>query len=169
MSLVESAKWQGTSQELATAAKYFSMSPWQFLVILGIGVSGLLAFVNTYNAIFGVNKDLQACKQTGDLAKKLHVEFAILIIISILAIIFGLILSWLLRNSAKSYRTITWGIIIAGVFGIIYAISIKLSGTGLSNVIGVGLSWTVFIGFLIAGYLMSQKKPEIVTIKMKAD
>ena len=150
--------WKGTSEELQTAKKYFSgMTSWQILVIFGIAISGLATFVNTYDAASGINAQIQTCMQTGTLQQQLNTEFIVLIVLSCVAIVLGIILAWFMRNAVNSRRVMTLGVIIAGICGILYAISIKLSSSTMSSVLKAGLSWTVFIGFLVAGYFISSK------------
>ena len=166
--IVEAGRWKGYNKELAIAARYFSMSPWQILVILGIGISGLTTFVTTYDAITNINAQIQTCTRSDPLRRQLNIQFIVLLILAILAILIGIILAWLLRNATNTRRIMTLGIIVAGIFGIIYAISIKLANSTLSSVLKAGLSWTVFIGFLIAGYFVSRKNPLVKPIVVES-
>lgn len=140
--------------ELAAASRYLFTSPWQYLVILAIALSGLAAFVNTYNIITGIDKNLKACATTDPLRSELRLQFIIMIILSVLAVVFGIVMAFMLRHGENQRRILTMGIIFVGIFGIIYATSIRLSSSNMSNVLKVGISWTTFFAFLIIGYFM---------------
>ena len=146
--------FQPAKAELAVAYKYLFTSPWQYIVILAIALSGLAAFVNTYNTITGIDKNLKACTATDPLRSELKLQFIIMIILSVLAVVFGVIMAVMLRHGKDQKRVLTMGIIFVGIFGIIYATSIKLSSSNMSSVLKVGVSWTTFFAFLILGYFM---------------
>ena len=139
--------------EKENITKYFSLNSWQFLVVLGIAISGLAAFVNTYDAWSGINSKIQTCAQSDALQKELNTQFIIIMVISCLAIVLGIILFWLFRNQKNQRRLVTMGITTTGIFGIIYALSIKFQNA--TNKIKLGISWTSFIGFLILGFFIS--------------
>lgn len=153
------AKWLGFQNELSIAKNYFAgFTTWQVIAIMGIAISGLMTFVNTFDAITKINQKVQTCTQSADIKKAYNDQFITLIVISCLAIVVGIIVAWLLRGSVTPRKVITMGIIFSGVFGILYAVSIKLQNSTMNSVLKAGGSWVIFVGFLIWGYLMGRQK-----------
>jgi hypothetical protein len=147
-------------ESLSQLKNYFKMSAWQYVVILGIAISGLATFINTYNAFSRINENLEgcihACPQSLEIYQSLQTQFIIILILSIVAILFGILLFWLLRKAENQRRIITLGIITAGIFGIFYAISIRFNS--LATGFKVAISWAAFIAFLILGFLIGKGK-----------
>lgn len=132
---------------------FYGMNNWQFMVVLGIAISGLASFVNTYDAWSGINSQTQSCTQSSTLQKDLNIQFIVLIVLSCVAIILGILLAWVFRSQQNQRRLVTLGITTAGIFGILYALSIKFQNA--SNKIKLWTSWVCFAGFLIIGFLIS--------------
>lgn len=141
------------TEELGNVKRLISLSGWQYIVILGIAVSGLAAFINTYEAIAGTNDTLKACTESETYKKQINTEFIVLLILSILAILIGAVLAWALRNQGNQRNLITLGIMTVGFFGIIYAISLKFQN--VTSKIKLGISWISFLAFIILGFFMS--------------
>lgn len=157
----ERVKWHGREKELDIAQRYFKgFRTWKIVAILGIAISALATFINTYDAITNINSQIQVCTQSESLKRELNKQFIVLIVFSCLAIIFGIIIAWLLRHSTNPMRIITMGIIFGGVFGILYAISIRLQSSTMSSVLKAGISWSFFIGFIIWGFIMGRNTGE---------
>lgn len=149
-------KWQGSEKEKKFAKNFFTLNNWQYLVILGIAISGLAAFINTYDAISGINKKTQICAQSSLLQKELNTQFIVLIVLSCFAIVLGIILAWIFRSGTNQRKIVTLGIMTVGIFGIIYALAIKFYQFSISAKLGI--SWVAFLGFLILGYFISSGK-----------
>lgn len=135
--------------------KFMTLNMWQYLVIIGIAVSGITAFVTIYNAASNVNDYYASCESNTNLKKSLNVKFGIMLSISVLIILFGILLAWFFRAKPNPRRILTLGIITIGLFGFLYAFSIKLQ----SVVDWVKLAASIFtlIGFLILGWYLSTK------------
>lgn len=143
------------SEETTSLGKLFTLTNWQYVVILGIAISGLAAFVNTYNAISNIDKNLQKCAETDALKKELKTQFIVILVLSILAVILGMLLAWFFRHSDNQRKVLTLGITTTGIFGILYAISMKLRN--VTNKIKLGISWVSFVGFIILGFFISSE------------
>jgi len=141
-------------EEKANLASLFTLNKWQLIVILGIAISGLAAFVNTYNALSGINTLTNTCYNQDVLKRKFNTQFIVTLVLGIVALVVGLLLSWLFRKSS-GLRLATLGLGIAGIFGIIYAISVKFSGA--NNALKLGVSWTAFVVFILFGFLVANQ------------
>ncbi len=91
--LTERLKPGSYSVEKANVSRYFTLNAWQYLVILGIAVSGLAAFATTYDAITGIDTKMEVCEQTGDLKHQLNIKFIVILVLSCLAVLFGIIMA----------------------------------------------------------------------------
>lgn len=126
---------------------------WQVLVIFGIAISGISAFMNTYDYVTSVNSQLATCVQSAALKEEINKEFIWLLVLSCLAVVLGSLAAWFLRKSNNQRSVFTFGFILTGIFGILYALSIKYQHIGSG--IKMGLSWTSFLGFLVLGFFVS--------------
>lgn len=145
--------------EKENISKYFNITSWQGIVIIGIAISGIASFVNTYNAWSGINIELEKCSQTSELKKKLYIQFIVIMVLSSLAIVLGIVLAWLFRTSENPRKILTFGIITLGILGIVYALATKFQNT--SNSIKLTISWASFIGFIILGFFVSKNQNSI--------
>lgn len=159
-----SKSWKDMFSNLEAEAgyvkKYFTLSTWHFLVIIGIAISGLAAFVYTYEAISDINSNIQSClkncPQSDDIKRQQNIQFSVILILSICAILLGLLMAWFFRAKDNQRRLVTLGILTIGIFGVIYALAIKFQTA--SNTIKLFSSWFVFIFFIILGWYLSTKK-----------
>ena len=156
ITITESLKPGSFDEESGHFKRLFTLSNWQYVVILGIAISGLAAFVNTYDAWSGINAKLAACTQDPVLKKELNTQFIVILVLSCLAVLLGIILAWIFRSKLNQRKIITLGITTAGVLGILYALSIKFQNT--TNAAKLGVSWVSFLAFLILGYFISSNK-----------
>lgn len=154
-SITQSLKPTSLSEETANIKRLFSFSKWQIFVLFGIAISGLAAFVNTYDAWSGITTQLQSCTSSSNIQSELNTQFIVIIVLSCVAIVLGLFLAWLFRGHANQRRLITLGITLAGFFGIVYALSVKFQNA--TNKVRLTVSWLSFIGFLIWGYFISNR------------
>lgn len=148
-------KPKSMKEETKALKKYFRLDVWHYLIIIGIAVSGLAAFINTYNAISDIDKNMKACAQTYTLQKEFNTQFIVLLVLSFFSVLLGLILTWFFRNQENQRRLITLGIMTVGIFGILYALTIKFQTA--SNTIKLFASWITFLGFLVLGFFLSTK------------
>ena len=132
----------------------FLPSKWQFFIILGVAVSGIAAFINTYDAIAKIDSKLANCAESAALANTLKIRFIIMLVLSCLAIIIGIVLSWVLRNNPK--LILTFGLITTGLLGIIYAVVTKYNKAEMG--VKLGISWISLLAFVILGYLLDSGK-----------
>ncbi|MEM3062876.1 MAG: hypothetical protein QW303_04965, partial [Nitrososphaerota archaeon] len=135
-----------------------SMTSWQYLVILGIAITGLASFINTYNAFSDINIHTEKCYQEEPLNREIHIQFVVVLVLSILSLVLGITLAILLRHAKNQRRIVTLGIITVGIFGIIYSLSLKFYT--FSGWTKVGISWASFIAFLVLGFFISIETSE---------
>ena len=125
------------------------LSPWKYLIILGIGITGLTTYATTYNAIAASKNE--PCPLSEELQKKYQTRFIVTIVLSIVAIILGILLAYFFRTN--SYAFLTLGLTTAGIFGLSYALISKFA-QGVSLPVQTGISWGAFIIFVIAGFMI---------------
>lgn len=142
-------------EETGNMKRYFDLSPWHYLIILGVAVSGMAALINTYNAVSGFNDKVKGCTQTKSVKSAINTKFIILLVISIFIVIFGFVLAWFLRGQDNQRRLLTLGLMTAGIFGILYSLSIKFDD--VSNNFKLWASWIVFLGFILLGFFLSTR------------
>ena len=139
--------------------KNYSLSDKQLIAMVALAVSAYAAFVSIYNSASGITSDIAQCEQLNiALAKKRQVQFIVIIIISCIAIVLGIFLSFLMRKSNWLFLPIA--ISLTGLLGLIYSIGIKAN-----NKVQMGLSITLFVFFLIYGIAVgigSNNKPTII-------
>lgn len=127
------------------ALKGYSLTTKQILAILGLGISAYAAFVAIYNSASGIQNDIAAAETSNtNFARKRSTQFIVMIIISCIAIVLGLIISYVLRKS--SWIILPLALSLMGVLALVYSIGIKTS-----DKVQLGLSITLFIIFLIFG------------------
>ncbi len=134
-------------------SRYFSLNWWQLIVVAGIAISGIAAIANTYDAITGVDKDIEGCENVSNLRKKLEAKFIIIIVLSCLAVVGGIILAWLLRSGTNQRKLLTMGLTTGGILGILYALTIRFRGT--SNMVKLGISWVSLLAFVLLGFFIN--------------
>lgn len=152
---LQQLKPESFSKEKKYFQRFFTLNSWQYLLILAIAISGLAAFINTYDAWSNINSKLIECTESDSLRKELNTQFIIIIVLSCIAIVIGVLLAWFFRRAANQRRILTLGIITAGIFGILYALSIKFRS--VTNKFKLGVSWLSFIFFIILGFFLSSK------------
>jgi magnesium-transporting ATPase (P-type) len=138
---------EGLKKEQANLQKYFDLSIWQILIILGLAISLLAAFVTTYN--YAAKTDV-LCTPTEEQKKKLNTQFIVVLVMGILALVVGILLSWVFRRGTRS-RLITLGVAAAGLFAIVYSLTIKYANASRS--VKVGVSWASLAVFVVLGIL----------------
>lgn len=135
----------------------------KYFIVVGLALSGVASFVTTYNSISGIN-NLDNCAQSEAYKNALQTKFLVTLILSILAIVIGIILMFIFRANADGNRhsVITMGIILVGIVGIIYSLTLKFKnfGNGTLSVI----SWGTFVAFIILGILVEQTNTSTVLI-----
>jgi len=129
-----------------TAADYFSASPTEAAIIVGIAVSGMASLINIYDAISGFDKKGQDCKESDDYKKASKIRFAILLTISILTIGLGMYL----MTKKDHNKIIPLGVLTAGVFGFLYALSTGIKGA--QTFMKTRMSLGAFAFFLVVGF-----------------
>jgi uncharacterized membrane protein HdeD (DUF308 family) len=149
-------KPESTEMEKTNFKKFFQLNSWQYLLIIAISISGLATFINTYDAWSNINSKLIACTQSDALQKELNTQFIVILVLACVAIVLGVLLAWFFRSQANQRRILTLGIITTGIFGILYALSIKFQNA--TNKWKLGISWAAFLFFLILGFFLSTKK-----------
>jgi MFS family permease len=151
--LKESFRPRGASEEICHAKRFFNMSWYQVLILIGIAISGLATFINIYNMASKINDKVIACSQDPDLKKAFDVQFIFMIVVSCLAILLGIIIAWALRTRNNQRRLLTLGLVCFGIFGIIYALSIRYQST--TNIIKFSISGISLLAFIIMGFFLS--------------
>ena len=102
----------------------------------------------------------------------MDIKFWFILVLSIFIILIGVTLAWFLRRSNNQQRLITMGIIVMGIFGILFSIILKLRtylfnirGQGASIYISLIASWIVFLAFIVLGFVMSRKTAAVIELK----
>lgn len=151
--------------EAKTLKDYFTMDGWNYLLVLGIALTGISALISTYDAISNINDSQAACANAEPLAGQLDTKFWVMLSVSIVAVLFGLVFAWFLRTKkSKLFTLVTLIVILMGTLGVLYAIHMKINL--LSNGPRLVLSWVLFLAFLIAGiYMVMKKKTKTATIQ----
>jgi NADH:ubiquinone oxidoreductase subunit 3 (subunit A) len=144
------------SEELTYLKQYLALDWTQYIIILGIAASGVAAFVSTYDAITDINKNMKACLNTDPLKKERNIQFAIILVVAVLAIIIGIIMSVFFRKQENQHRVLSLGVITTGILGLLYAISMQFQSA--SNTIKLVSSWAVFIVFIMIALVYNLKK-----------
>lgn len=155
------------NSELDNIKRYFDLAAWNYVIILLIASTGLAAVVNTYNAISGINKKKEECEKTV-LKNYTLTKFIIMLIFSILMIGLGLFLAFFFRKNTNQRRMVSLGIITAGIFGVIYSLSLQFQDISKNAVLYT--SWLLFILSIILGWFLSTKSGvKIKAPKLKYD
>lgn len=136
--------------------KYISLDTWQYLIIIGIAVSGVATLVTAYNAISNINQYYQTCSDNSKLHTSINIKFGILLVISVLIILSGIGLAWAFKKSNNQRRLLTLGLITTGLFGILYSFSLKFQG--VVDWVKLLASLFTFVIFLALGWFLSRKK-----------
>ena len=131
---------------------YFTFGKFQFVVLLGIALSGLASFVNTYDAISKINV-IDKLQKTDLLKKQLRTKFIVMIVISCLAIVLGIALGDLKKYPTRLFML---GLSLAGVFGILYAVITKYNKVSMGTKLGI--SWLLFLVFIALGFILDSGK-----------
>ena len=143
------------------------LSTTQFLVIIGIAVSGVAAFVNTYNAIAGINYLEPAVKESQNLQNVMRTRFIVFLVISILLIVVGGGLAFSFRNSENKRKVISYGLITAGILGLIYTLTEQFKGSSMAAKLAV--SWIALIIFLAIGFFLSRGGNKVIDLTAFSD
>jgi hypothetical protein len=130
----------------------------QYLIILGTAISGLSSFVTTYDAIAKTAEKQQVCEETEDYKQALQTRFIVLMVLSCVAVVIGFILGFMFNRSesVNKHNVVTYGVITAGLFGIIYSLFSKFNTTTASMAIKLTMSWSSFLAFIALGFYFSR-------------
>lgn len=136
--------------------EYFSLDLWQYLIIIGIAVSGLSAIVTTYDTITNIDTEKrESLQQSPELRDDLNIKFIVTFIVSAFIIIIGLMLTWFLRKQPNPNKILTLGLTTLGLFGILYAIDMKLQD--VRSMYKMIASWIVFFILLVLGWALNRR------------
>lgn len=130
----------------AQVKEFVTLTKFQYVAMLGMGISGMASLLNIYDAISKISEksDKSVTQEMKDL---LRVKFIVILVISIVAIIVGILIGYFLRTG----RTFGFGLSVGGLFGILYAGSMQLSD--LSNTAKITGSLSMFVTFILVGVL----------------
>jgi len=134
---------------------YFSLNKWQMFIILGIAISGIAAFINTYDALFKIDEKMAKCAESDALSHDIKIRFIVLLVVSCLAVALGIILAIVLTVLKKNPKwVLVFSLVIAGVLGVLYAVVTNYSkaDTGVK----LGISWASLIAFVILGFVVGR-------------
>lgn len=126
--------------------RYTEIDNTQMMIILGIAISGMASIINLYDATTGYTLKQDECKESDSLKKATTVRFAMLLVISILIMGLGMYMVY----KPDSNRTMALGLVIAGLFGFLYALSSGIRGA--QSPIKTILSLGTFVFFVVYGY-----------------
>lgn len=159
--LTEILKPKSFSTEKENIREFFKINAVELAIILGISISGLIAVINMYDAVTGINDNMIACANTDELGSQLTTQFIVVLTFSIVFILLGLILIWVFRTKPSAHIFI-FSIILVGVFGIVYSLAVQFQQ--FTNNAKMLVSWSVFIAFIVIGifytFKKSKEKPE---------
>jgi len=143
---------------------YFSLGSykWQLIIILGVAVSGLASYVTTYNALSKINT-LSACTESAQLQHELQVKFIVTIVLACIAVVIGIVLSWIFGRNQTPHRLVTFGLTAAGLLGILYALSLRFRK--LTDNVQLFISWGSFVAFIILGFLLEKSHGNLYNLK----
>lgn len=134
------------------------LSATQFIVVIGIAVSGIAAFINTYDAIAGIRKLTPTIEETPELRKALKTRFLVFLSISAILIVIGVILAFVTHGSGRG-KVISYGLMTAGVLGFIFTLNDRFKGYSIAAKLAV--SWISLIVFIALGFYLSKGVPTI--------
>lgn len=127
---------------------YFKFSKIKIILILGIAISALATFITIYNYVSGIN-NLENCAISVEIQKQKQIKFIWILVLSLIAFVIGLLLSWMFRH--KPHRIFSFSILFIGIFGILYAIAYKLNTLpGIDKTL-IFISVLAFITFVMLG------------------
>ena len=129
-----------------------ALSPYQYGIIAGLAASGFATLITTYDAIAQPDS-WENCTPVPDvdIQKKKQTKFLTVLIISILAVIAGMIIKILL-----DYQLYGYGLLTAGIVGITYALFSKLADVSIA--VKTSISWISFLAFLALGFFSESTK-----------
>lgn len=149
------------------------------IIVLGFAISGLAAFVSTYDAIFGIRREMQRCQDSSALRNKLNVQFIVLTVLAILLIVAGIALAVYTKSRkpapsaqgelpGKSSMYLTVALVTFGIVGLLYALMVKFRG--MAGFFKLGISWIAFICFLVLVFMVYKARsgPTIVQVGAQA-
>lgn len=137
---------------------YFKFGKIRIVLILGIAISALATFITVYNYASGIS-NLENCSISTELQKKRQIKFIWILVLSIIAFVIGLVLSWVFRN--KPRRIFSFSILFIGIFGILYAIAYKFKNFTDKTLIFISvLAFVIFIILGIVFDIISKKNPD---------
>jgi uncharacterized membrane protein len=136
-----------------TTLNYFNLTKTQYVVMLGVAISGLSTLLNTYNSISKINSIQNECPQNDEYNKAVRIKLYVILALSLTFLLIGVILGIVLRNNPK--RMITIGLASSGIFGLLYVSAMGLQKT--PDGIKLGASWGSFLIFIILGFLLERK------------
>lgn len=125
---------------------FVSLTKFQYVAMLGMGISGMASLLNIYDAISKISEKSNKAV-TDEMKELLRVKFIVILVISIVAVVVGIMIGYFLRTG----RTFGFGLSIAGLFGLLYAGSMQL--TDLSNTAKITGSLSMFVTFILVGVL----------------
>ena len=126
--------------------EFVTLSKFQYVAMLGMGISGMASLLNIYDAISKISEKSDK-SVTPEMKELLRVKFIVILVISIVAIVVGVLIGYFLRTG----RTFGFGLSVGGLFGLLYAGSIQLND--LSNTAKITGSLSMFVAFILIGVL----------------
>lgn len=157
----ESSSWSkklsqiDMKQEYGHVKKLLSLQTWQMFMILGLSISGLAAITYTIEAILNIQDQINECLDTDPYKSSRNTEFWIILVLSVIVVIIGSALAWYFRAKDNQHRLIVLSLIVFGVLGILYSISIKINKW--SDIIKLSIAWIVFIVFILISWYLNTK------------
>lgn len=128
-----------------------SISLLHLLIIIGLAISIIMVIINSIDVHYGISNEINANTTIpADVQQKLNTEFWTIIGISIALIVIGGIIAFAIRHKKSPYFIVPIAMILIGVFGILYGISIKIRTTDpYYKLIASCISTIVFIILII--------------------
>jgi len=122
----------------------------QWIMLFGLAITSIMAFVSVYDVASGINrKEIQANATNPSLAHSYEVQFIVMMVLSIVAIIFGAVVGKIMQKS--KWRFVAYSVLLAGILGFMYSINLRLKAYPKTK---MGLSVSLFLLFLLGTLLV---------------
>lgn len=123
-------------------------------VAFAIAITGLAAFVKSYNTFGNINSEIQQCtQQSPDLNNKLRTQFIVLMVVCGVCALVGLLGTIMIKTKyvdQKNILVIPLALLFFGIFGMLYALAIYFRNQS-DNFLVVAY-WLLFFASLVLGF-----------------
>lgn len=129
----------------------------QFFIIIAIAVSGMATFVNTYDAIAGINKMTPTIEKSPELQKAEKTRFYVFLCISLILFFIGAIMAYIMNKNQNQRKIISYGLMTAGLLGFVFTLTDRFRGYSIGAKLAV--SWIALIVFIVIALFITKSLP----------